>query len=222
MSIVLDVILPVFGVILIGYLAARFGVFGRDATEGLSVFIFNFAIPALLFRSLALAELPQSIPWGYLISYYAGVFTVFAVGILLGWKVFAQPTAALGIFALGGGFSNTVLLGIPLILTAFGEQASVPLFMIITFHSFLLMPTVTTILESGKGREGAVGKLWWTTLKALCRNPVIVALLSGVLRKLENVIDSNVGVTSFSNRASASAKIGSRRGTFSSKERPDS
>ncbi len=180
MNIVLDIILPVFGVVFIGYVAGRFSWIGREAIEGLSTFVFNFAIPALLFRSLATAELPADIPWGYLISYYAGVFTVFALGIAAARFWFAQPLEGQGIFALGAGFSNTVLLGIPLILTAFGEQASVPIFLIISFHSFLLMPTVTTIIEFGRGQGESVSQLWITTFKSLFTNPIILGLLAGM------------------------------------------
>ncbi len=184
MHIVLDIILPVFGVVFIGFIAARLNWIGRDAIEGLSAFVFSFAIPALLFRSIAMTELPVDIPWRYLISYYGGVFCVFAVGIAAARLWFRQPLEGQGIFALGAGFSNTVLLGIPLILTAFGEQATVPLFLIISFHSFLLMPTVTTIIEFGRGQGESVGRLWLSTLKSLFTNPIILGLLTGLIFNL--------------------------------------
>ncbi|MDH3695411.1 MAG: AEC family transporter, partial [Gammaproteobacteria bacterium] len=83
--------------------------------------------------------------------------------------------------------SNTVLLGIPLILTAFGEQASVPIFLIIYFHSFLLMPTVTTIIELGQGRGKSIGQLWLSTFKSLFTNPVILGLFAGMSFNLLNL-----------------------------------
>ena len=48
MEIIIDIILPVFGVVAIGFAAAKLGLFDRSATRGLSLFVFNFAIPLLL------------------------------------------------------------------------------------------------------------------------------------------------------------------------------
>lgn len=180
MTVAIDIILPVFGVILIGYLAARLNVFGRSDIEGPSRFVFTFAIPMLTFRSLATADFPSAMPWDFLLSYYGGVFVVFGAGMGLARAGFGRPPESLGIYALGSGFSNTVLLGIPLVLTAFGPRASVPLFMIITFHSFLLMPAVTTILETGRGGGTGTWRWWHNTMVSLLRNPIILGLLAGV------------------------------------------
>ena len=58
MDIIVDIIVPVFGIVGIGYVAARVGLFSAEATRGLSAFVFNFAIPALLFRTMVTTKLP--------------------------------------------------------------------------------------------------------------------------------------------------------------------
>jgi len=52
LAILLTTIAPVFGVILAGYLAAHFGAFGERSAKRLVRFVFNMAIPVMLFRSL--------------------------------------------------------------------------------------------------------------------------------------------------------------------------
>jgi malonate transporter and related proteins len=69
MQILLDIILPVFGIVAIGYGAARSGVFPESATKGLSTFVFNFAIPPLLFRTLAQRGFSDNVEWGFLGAY---------------------------------------------------------------------------------------------------------------------------------------------------------
>jgi len=72
-NVILDIVLPVFGVMVIGYGAARLGFFSEQTCRVLTRFVFNFAIPALLFRSLATTDLPPVLPWGHLLSYYLSV-----------------------------------------------------------------------------------------------------------------------------------------------------
>lgn len=180
MDAVLVTVSPVFGILLLGYAAARLGWFDDHANRGLSLFVFNFAIPPLLFRSMALADLPATPPWGLLLSYYPPAFLLFALGLLSSRKMFAHTLAAAPIAGFSAAFSNTVLLGIPLVLTAFGQPAAVPLFLLIAFHSLLLMPTVTIALELGRGRAKSLWRIPLTTLHGLASNPVILGLGLGL------------------------------------------
>ena len=83
MDIIFDIILPVFGIVLIGYVAARSGAFPESAGKGLAFFVFNFAIPPLLFRSMAVQTLPDPIEWSFLASYFGGSLIVCTIGGLL-------------------------------------------------------------------------------------------------------------------------------------------
>ena len=67
MDAVLTVVAPVFGVLLFGYAATRLKFFDDNALRGLTHFVFNFVIPPMLFRKVALADLPEQLPWEYLL-----------------------------------------------------------------------------------------------------------------------------------------------------------
>lgn len=178
MPLIIDIVVPLFGVGIIGYLAARFGLFGAQANRGLSLFVFNFATPALLFRAMARANLPEEMAWGLLLSYFLAGFAIFALAMWLARGVFARPPGDLGIVAMGACFGNTVLLGIPISLATFGEAAAVPLFVILAFHGALFYPTVSAVTELGLSR-GALGSLPWLTVKGFLGNPIIMGLVAG-------------------------------------------
>ena len=78
----LEVTLPVFLVIGFGYVAARFGLLGAAAVDGLVTFTQNFAIPCLLFRAISTLDLAQAFQWPLLLSFYAGATTGFLAGLL--------------------------------------------------------------------------------------------------------------------------------------------
>ena len=187
MEIILEIIVPVFGIVGIGYGAARLGLFRQEATKGLSAFVFDFAIPAMLFRAMATTALPAQIEWGYLISYFGGGYGAWVIGTLVSLYLFRRPGAEPAIAGMTGGFSNTVLLGVPLILTTFGERATLPLFLVIAFHSWQLLSVVTIQAEVGVGARDEMRRLPANVLKGLVRNPIIIALLAGVAFNLSGL-----------------------------------
>ena len=75
MQALLDVILPVFLVVLAGYLVVWRGWIGEDTVEALMKFAQNFAIPTLLFLALARLDLSQIFEWRTLVSFYTGALS---------------------------------------------------------------------------------------------------------------------------------------------------
>jgi predicted permease len=118
-----------------GYAATFTRVFNRDAANALASFVFYFAIPVMMFRNMATTALPEAIAWGYLLSYLIGVALVFGIGMTAARLGFGGSFERQAIIGFGSAFGNSVLLGIPLVLTALGEQASLPLFLLLAFHS---------------------------------------------------------------------------------------
>ncbi len=178
-----QLVLPIFFIIAVGYFAGRTKFLSEEAIDGIDKYAFTFAIPALLFRALANTELPDALPWGLWISYYGGVMIVWAIGGLLALTLLRRSPADSVIVGFGGGFSNTVMLGIPIILTAYGEEAGVPLFFILAFHGLTLFTVATFLLETTKPRDGATlsaGQILIESGRGMIKNPVIIALGSGI------------------------------------------
>jgi len=178
-----QLVLPIFFIIALGYFAGRSGFLSEEAIDGIDKYAFTFAITALLFRALANTELPEALPWGLWLSYYGGVMIVWAIGGLIARTALGRSPADSVIIGFGGGFSNTVMLGIPIILTAYGEEAGVPLFFILAFHGLTLFTVATFLLETTKPREGAalsISQILIESGRGMIKNPVIVALASGI------------------------------------------
>lgn len=180
MEVVLGVILPVFGTLGLGYAAARLGLFDEVANRGLSVFVFNFALPLMLFRAIAQADLPEALPWGYLLSYFLGAFSVFGLSMLVCRLLFDRRMAEQGVLGLGASFSNTAMLGIPLVVSAYGQSAALPLFMLIAVHSLVMLPPATALLEAARGSGQSAARFLFGLARSIAATPVIWALCAGL------------------------------------------
>jgi predicted permease len=180
-SILLDIVIPVFGLVGLGYAAALARLFDAERLQGLAYFAFGFATPALLLRSMARMELEGQVAWPFLLSYYIGTFGVFALSLAIARFVLGRSLQEAAIAGMASCFSNTVLLGIPLLLTVFGERASLPVFLLVAFHATLIFPAVTTVLEVGRGAGMRLSRIPATTLRGLIRNPILIGLAAGLL-----------------------------------------
>lgn len=166
------IVLPVFGLIAIGF-AARFAGLLSDRTgDGLSDFVFTLAVPCLIFKTLATATIPDVQPWGYWIAYFTGVALVWLGAALIAAKGFgASPTETV-VAGFATGQANTVFVGVPLILNAYGEAGAVPLFLLLAIHLPIMM-TIATLLAEGRGTSPL------RLLQRLLTHPIIVGVLLG-------------------------------------------
>ena len=180
MDILLDIILPVFILVLMGYGAARIGWFPAQAIGGLTGFVFNFAVPILLFNTMATTRLPETIPWDLFGSYYIGWVGVFALGMGAAIVVSRRDLGAAAIIGFSSAFSNTILLGLPIVLTALGPEAAVPLFLLISIHSPVGFTLVTVALEIARNKGQGLGKLPLAVGRSMLTNPIFLGVIAGL------------------------------------------
>jgi len=166
------VILPAFGLVAVGFVAVRSRLLSERSGDELSDFVYTLAIPCLIFRTLARAEMPDVQPWGYWIAYFTGVAVVWALAMVIAARVFRRDASETVLAGFSAGQSNTVLVGVPIILRAYGEEGAVPLFLLIAVHLPIMVAAASLLIEGRDASLLAVGK-------RLLVNPIIVAILLG-------------------------------------------
>ena len=178
---ILAVIARVFLLVLAGYLTAYTGVLKVRDVEGLSRFVFNITLPVLLFQSLANVTLPEKIPWRFLLAYYLVVLLVYGLGMGLSRHFFAAPAQEQVIFGMGSAYSNLMLVGLPIISAGLGDDALLPLFLLVSVHSAILFFITTVLVERGGGNGRSPRQIVRQTSKSLVQNPIIIGLALGFL-----------------------------------------
>ncbi|MFE0804136.1 AEC family transporter [Streptomyces sp. NPDC058812] len=160
-------------VIAVGYVLGLRGHLGPQGREVLTKLAFHVASPALLFTTLATADLSVVFSSRLLVTALstvavAGVFV--AVGVVRGWGV-GRTT----IGALCSGYVNSGNLGIPIAVYVLGDASLVA--PVLLFQLVLVTPVAVTILDLSGG--GGKGPLWRVLLTPL-RNPIALGSLAGV------------------------------------------
>jgi malonate transporter and related proteins len=196
----ITIITPIFGIVLLGYFLARNGIFSRATGDGLTRFMFYVAVPAMLFQSISTTELPSEIPWKYICAFYIPSLIVFATAMLCSATLFGWSKKEQGIAGVCSAYSNMVLLGLPLLLAAYGERVTLPLFILLAPQSLLLFPATIIAVEIYGGQqpvendtegEEKSATRWSSrvasTLKKLLLNPIIVSLAFGIVVNINDV-----------------------------------
>lgn len=178
---VVDVIVPVFGVIACGWAATFTPLFDDRSAKALANFVFFFAIPLMLFAKVATTAPAEGSAAGLLLAYYGATATVYALGTLTARLAFGRRADAAVLSGFAGAYGNTVMVGIPVVLTVIGPAGAFPMFLIISFHSLVFFTLTSVLVEMARGAEGGLARVPVEVAKGLLTNPILIALVLGVL-----------------------------------------
>src|ERR1700681_3290664 len=176
----INVVLPVFGLIAIGYAVAAAKLLGEDTGEALAGFVFAVPIPHLIFRTLATADFSGASPWLIWLPFFAVFGVNWVLGDVLIRRLFRRDARAGLVAGISSAYGNTVLLGIPLTLAAYGGDGAVPMALIVAVHLPVMMVASAVLIERALRLDGiAEGHLdararARNVLVSLAANPIIV------------------------------------------------
>jgi len=122
---VLALMAPFFGLVALGWIAARRGLLPVDGIGGLMTFVLYFALSALLLRLAAQGRLQAGASATLLLVYATASLAVMGLG--LWWARRAGLSRRNGaLAALVTAFPNTGFLGLPLLTSLLGPDAAGP------------------------------------------------------------------------------------------------
>ena len=139
----------------------------------------KLAVPVLLFKAIAGLDLGQAFHPGMLAAFYAGAIASFAVGAMLSRRFFCRrpgEAVAVGFTAM---FSNTVLLGLPILERAYGHDALPPGYAIVALHAPLLYIVGIVAMEAMRRDGATVGEAARAAAKAILGNALMFGILAG-------------------------------------------
>lgn len=180
---VVSALLPVALLILVGFGAGRFKWVRPEAVKDLSNLVFLVLTQALLFRTMSSVHL-ERLDMRPVFQYFVVVGVLFFASVYLYGR-----TARASVLALGSVFSNTVMIGIPLVGLAFGHEGQVLLLSLIALHALVLLTVATVVIELQLAHQQAQASalrapLWRMVAQAIrstVLHPVPLPILLGLV-----------------------------------------
>jgi predicted permease len=186
MNQIADIVFPVFGLIGIGYAVAWTRLLAEDAGEALAGFVFVVAIPLLIFRTIATADFTGASPWRLWLPFFAVFGLNWVLGDFLIRRLFGRDARAGLVAGISSAYGNTVLVGIPLALAAYGAAGAVPMALIVAVHLPVMMGVSAVLIERALQKDGVAEghvearRRAWNVLRSLATHPIIIGLAVGV------------------------------------------
>lgn len=177
---VLSITLPVFAVMLVGYLVVRFGPLTTQTMKALGDFTMTVTLPCALFTAVASRDFAEVLNFNYLVTLaLAGIATQAIIWTLVRLTGTGPKRRALAVLA--SATPNTAFLGFPIFLMVIPDHAGPVVAMNLLIENILLTPIGLILLGRADTQDQPVSqiRLFGRILLSVIRRPLIIGLMAG-------------------------------------------
>lgn len=178
---VINLALPFFGLIVIGFVSGRIKQIPDTALGWMNFFIVYISLPALFYRILAQTPLDQLAQVNFIFATSLATFWAFAVSFAIGMVIRKGNIGESAIAGLAGGYGNIGYMGPGLALATLGQQAAVPVALIFCFDNIVLFTMVPFLMALRGQQPMSVPAIALEVVKRVAGHPLIIASALGVL-----------------------------------------
>lgn len=174
---VLNLTLPLFGLILLGWLAARWKKLPQSGLAWMQFYIVYIALPAMFFQVLRKTPIEDMVNWPYIVGASGSTLLIFIACYCLGRYWLKNNTATATMQAVAGSYSNIGYMGPALTVPAFGEAAIVPTALVLCFDNTLIFVLAPMLMAFGSVQNE---NLFLSIARRVLLHPFILATIAGV------------------------------------------
>src|SRR3990167_2741371 len=145
MDILFYILFPIFGIMLLGAIAEKYHLLGSGTAIALNQYVTYFALPALLFTSVASVKIDSILNWSFIVAYGTGTAITYGLCFVIAKFFLKERNAITALQALCAAFPNASYMGIPLLNLLIGPQTVVPVTIMTILHFFLMVITILLI-----------------------------------------------------------------------------
>jgi len=176
---VIGVTIPIFVIIAIGYLFRRRNIISERSVPTLNKIAYYLGLTTLIFTSIVKYDLKEIFNIGIIKTLYT-TFAIFIVIVFLSVYFLKIKKRTKGAIAISSFRCNMAFVGIPIIISAFGDVAGAKTSIIIGFMTpvnIIFAIIFLKILGGDEKRKESYGKMFLSFLK----DPLLIAAILGIL-----------------------------------------
>ncbi|QQO34883.1 AEC family transporter [Bradyrhizobium diazoefficiens] len=172
-----SLVLPVFAIIVTGWLAGEFGYLSRSLADALVHFAYNVAMPALLIVTIAQEPARNLLEWRFLLAFGGGSLICFALVFLAVRAGGKHDLASSTIHGMAAAMTNTGFVALPILHAIYGQPAVLPAAVATVFVAAVMFPITVILLE--RDARGPVQSA--RLAKQILLNPMVLSTLIGLV-----------------------------------------
>lgn len=177
---VLNLALPYFGLIFLGFACGRLKTIPDSGLAWMDFFILYMTLPALFYRILAKTPFEQLNNVPFIVTTTLSTFLVLALSFGVAFLIrrnLAEASSA----ALAGAYGNIGYMGPGLALATLGAQAAAPVALIFCFETLLFFSLLPFVMALARPSSQSAGALALEVIKKIVLHPLMIASALGVL-----------------------------------------
>lgn len=175
----LNATIPVFLVMVLGYILKQLKVLDEPFIKTLNSFNYKVTLPVLVFRDIAESDFYSVWDTKYVLyCFFVTLICISVIWLLAG--IFYKNKASLGEFIQASYRSSAAVLGIAFIQNIYGNSGMAPLMIIGTVPLYNIA-AVLILSFTGPGAHGLDRASLKASVKGILTNPIIIGILLGML-----------------------------------------
>jgi malonate transporter and related proteins len=176
-----DLILPVFAVILSGWIVGYTGYLSRALSDALIHFAYNIAMPALLIVTIAQEPSHSLINWRFLVAFGGGSLLCFILVFGIMSIHVSRSVASRTMHGMAASMTNTGFVALPVLQAIYGPRAVLPAAIATVFVAVVMFPAAVILLELGQRDAHGSRTTPMIIVKHVVLNPLVISTLIGML-----------------------------------------
>lgn len=173
----IQALIPIYILVFVGFSLIRSGYLPKDAVFPANLFVVKVLVPVLIFLALFRASQNSDFNWKFITGYAVASLSVMFLGIAFLKSFTGYSYSKSSLFSLGGAGSNSIFIGLPLILMLFEDIAISSLSWVLLVENLTIIPLgllLHDVLNQNQGKH-------YEAVLKLFKNPIFVAMMLGIL-----------------------------------------
>jgi malonate transporter and related proteins len=179
-----DLILPVFAVIVTGWVVGYTGYLSRQLSDALIHFAYNIAMPALLIVTIAQEPGHSLINWRFLVAFGGGSLLCFILVFGIMSIRVSGSLASRTMYGMTASMTNTGFVALPVLQAIYGPRAVLPAAIATVFVAVVMFPIAVILLEVNQRDDYGTRTPPMVTVKHVVLNPLVISTLIGMILSL--------------------------------------
>lgn len=204
----LNATMPVFLLMVLGYVLKRTGMIDDAFASKLNTFVFKISLPFLLFIQLATTDFVKAWDTQFvLFCFFATLASILIVSLV---SLYIKEKDVRGEFIQAAYRSSAAILGIAYISNIYGDAGMAPLMIVGAVPLYNVMAVVvlsvtdSSAITSGETRSELIRK----TIIGIFKNPIIIGVVAGFIWSVLGLPMGKIADTFFSDVGATATPLG--------------